>query len=118
MNLPVSFTDFWKGKGDEASIQKPFVWVRPDEYTKSQDAFAFSDRMYSDASFLRLKNLSVSYRFPAKLTKRMGIDNLSTFVQGQNLITFTNYKGLDPETRTITAAPPLRMITAGIQILF
>jgi hypothetical protein len=39
-------------------------------------------------------------------------------VQGQNLLTFTNYYGLDPEARTANSLPPLRVITAGIKLTF
>ncbi len=39
------------------------------------------------------------------------------FVQGQNLLTITNYVGLDPETQTSFSLPPLKIITIGIQVV-
>jgi hypothetical protein len=46
------------------------------------------------------------------------MDNCRIYVQAQNLFTITNYIGVDPETQNTSTLPPLRMITAGIDIAF
>ena len=56
-----------------------------------------SSRFVEDGSYVRLKNLSVGYTFPTELVERIGMDNLRLSVSGQNLLTWTNYSGLDPE---------------------
>lgn len=59
-----------------------------------------SSRYIEDASYLRLRNATVGYTFPNTLVNRSGngiIKKLRFYVQGQNLLTFTNYTGLDPE---------------------
>ncbi len=59
-----------------------------------------SSRYIEDASYLRLRNVTVGYTFPNTLVNRSGngiIKKLRFYVQGQNLITLTNYSGLDPE---------------------
>ena len=56
-----------------------------------------SDRFVEDASFLRLKTLSLSYNFPKKWLKKAGINKLNVFVTGYDLFTWTSYKGQDPE---------------------
>lgn len=59
-----------------------------------------SSRYIEDASYLRLRNVTVGYTFPNTLVNRSGngiIKKLRLYVQGQNLLTFTNYTGLDPE---------------------
>lgn len=75
-----------------------------------------SDRIYTDASYIRLKNASLSYLLPEKLTKRIKMKNLRVYLQGQNLLTITNYKGTDPEVQDIMFLPTLRVITMGLQL--
>ena len=84
----------WKQPGDITDIP------RHGEYTE------FDSRLLEDASFLRLKNLMVSYSLPKTLLKKTGvIRGLRVYAQGQNLLTFTNFSGLDPEgTSNVYAA--------------
>ena len=63
------------------------------DYTSGRD----SDRFLEDASFLRLKNISLSYNLPKAWVNKKYLQNLSIFVQGNNLLTFTKYTGQDPE---------------------
>jgi hypothetical protein len=56
-----------------------------------------SDRFVEDASFLRLKTLTVSYIIPKRHTERIGLNNVRAFMTGYNLVTFTKYSGQDPE---------------------
>lgn len=59
-----------------------------------------SSRYVEDASYLRLRNVTVGYTFPNTLINKSGngiVKKLRFYVQGQNLVTFTNYSGLDPE---------------------
>jgi hypothetical protein len=76
--------------------------------------WAASDANVEDASFIRLKNVNLSYSLPSALLKRWHMQAVRFYMQGQNLLTITSYKGFDPETRAV-ALPPLRTITAGIQ---
>jgi len=75
-----------------------------------------SSAAYSDASYVRLKNLSFSYTLPRKLVEKMKGQNLRIYIQGQNLFTITPYKGLDPEVQNAT--PILKTLTGGIQLTF
>lgn len=54
----------------------------------------FSDRWIEDGSFLRLKNVTLSYRLPVR---PLGVQSLEVFAAANNLLTLTEYKGLDPE---------------------
>lgn len=58
---------------------------------------AVSDRYVFDASYLRMKNISLSYQLPKQLLSRMKISQMSVFASATNLFTFTNWPGLDPE---------------------
>jgi TonB-linked SusC/RagA family outer membrane protein len=68
-----------------------------------------------DASFIRLRNLALSYTLPKSWQQAMHLQNVRIYLQGENLLTFTNYFGLDPESSSNgSGLPPLRMITLGI----
>ncbi|WP_396635739.1 SusC/RagA family TonB-linked outer membrane protein [Maribacter sp. R77961] len=56
-----------------------------------------TSRFVEDGSYLRLKNLALGYNLPQEVTDRIGMDNVRFSISGQNLLTFTNYSGLDPE---------------------
>ncbi|HEY8894433.1 MAG TPA: SusC/RagA family TonB-linked outer membrane protein, partial [Niastella sp.] len=92
---------------------------KPSMTSGSTAAFAYlnyylnSDAVYSGASFIRLKNLSLSYELPDTWIKAVKIKSASFFARGQNLFTITNYFGFDPETGSV-ALPPLRQLIAGI----
>lgn len=77
-----------------------------------------SERNYEDASYLRMKNISLSYALPKAWTDKVKMQRAEVFFQGQNLLTITSYKGLDPETRSFINLPPLRTITFGAHITF
>jgi TonB-linked SusC/RagA family outer membrane protein len=79
--------------------------------------YTASDAAIEDASFIRLKNVSLAYNLPSDWAKRMKMAMLQVYVHGQNLATITKYKGLDPETLS-SGVPTLRMIVAGIKTTF
>ncbi|AQG79279.1 SusC/RagA family TonB-linked outer membrane protein [Spirosoma montaniterrae] len=56
-----------------------------------------STRYVEDGSFLRLKNLNFGYTIPGKLTNKLKMSSVRVYVTANNLLTFTNYKGYDPE---------------------
>ena len=57
----------------------------------------FSSRIIEDGSFLRVKNITLGYTLPTVFAKKMSIERLRMYVSANNLITFTNYSGYDPE---------------------
>ncbi|WP_353332696.1 SusC/RagA family TonB-linked outer membrane protein [Bacteroides sedimenti] len=63
----------------------------------SKENLKNSSRFVEDGSYLRLKALTFSYNFSGKLLKKWSINRLQPFFTAQNLLTFTNYKGFDPE---------------------
>ena len=80
-----------------------------------------------DASYLRIKNLSVGYTLPRAFTGRFGVENLRVYCNIQNLYTFTKYKGYDPEIGAYNQNvllqgvdyaryPSQRMFTFGLNI--
>ena len=56
-----------------------------------------SSRFVEDGSYIRLKNIAVGYNFPSEAIEKLGIERLRLSVSAQNLLTITDYSGLDPE---------------------
>jgi TonB-linked SusC/RagA family outer membrane protein len=74
---------------------------------------------YEDASFIRLKDLSLSYDVPTRFASRIGGESLRLYVNGRNLWTKTKWTGLDPELLDTQRAVPLeRVITGGMTVRF
>ena len=72
-----------------------------------------------DASYIRLRTLSLGYTLPTEVTKTIGITACKLFLTGQNLLTITNYDGMDPEMPSGgTSFSGLRTITCGLQLNF
>nr|WP_198160719.1 SusC/RagA family TonB-linked outer membrane protein [Pedobacter panaciterrae] len=110
-NQPVGQLNRWQKSGDTGLYQKYSTRGLP-----STAIFNQSDAVWNDASFIRLKNVSLSWRLPIELRKRLPLQNCRLYIQGQNLLTITDYLGLDPESKSSLSLPPLRVITMGIQI--
>ena len=102
--------DRWQQPGDITDIP------RHGEYTE------FDSRLLEDASFLRLKNVMLSYSLPSEWLQRQNVvRGARVYVQAQNLLTFTHFSGLDPEgTSNVYAAqyPMARQYTFGLDLTF
>lgn len=117
-NQPVEVMKRWKKPGDNSDIQmfSRGIFGTPTYYGYYNNGRG--DNRISDASFIRLKNVSLSWSLPEVLSNKIKAQQARIYIQGQNLFTVTNYLGLDPETQSSVALPPLRTATAGIQITF
>jgi len=75
-----------------------------------------------DASYLRLKNIMLSYSLPEKVYRRIGANNLTVYVSADNLITWTDYEGSDPERASVTGNyvqyPQAIILNAGLSVRF
>jgi TonB-linked SusC/RagA family outer membrane protein len=112
-NEPVEVLNRWQKPGDVTNIAKFST-------NSSQDpsySLGGSDRIFGDASFIRLKNLALSYQLPLDDRRKLHLVNARIYINAQNVLTFTKYQGLDPETGGLNL-PPLRMFTGGIQLTF
>jgi TonB-linked SusC/RagA family outer membrane protein len=116
-NQPVVVLDRWQKPGDKAQVQK---------YASSLSTFTalagsylnLSDGIYSDASYIRLKNISLAYNLPSGFSKKLHLEGGSIFFQGQNVFVITKYVGSDPETQDLYTLPPLKTFVAGIKLTF
>jgi TonB-linked SusC/RagA family outer membrane protein len=113
-NAPAIVQNRWQKPYDETEFAKVT--------TLGGQTYSFfhtqSDAIFSDASYIRLQNVSLSYRLPEQLVKKAHLPGIRFFLQGQNLLLITNYKGIDPETQNFGGMPPLKVYTAGLQFNF
>lgn len=84
--------------------------------------------LIEDGSYLRMKNVQLAYNFSQKSLKRLTITNLRVYFTAQNLLTFTHYKGYDPEVNFLNsiitpgadlgAYPRSKVYTIGLNLAF
>ncbi len=74
--------------------------------------------IYDPASFIRIKDVSLSYEVPASLVEKTGISKLRLYVTGRNLMTFTKWRGLDPELSNQEAIPLQKEFVFGLSLGF
>ena len=111
---------FWENPGDEADFPK---W-QYDFNTYLWGGF-YTSHQVEKVNWLKLKTLSIGYTLPQNWIKRCGLGELRFFVSGENLLTWTNYSGLDPEVVDIRtgideglAYPMARKWTLGLTLKF
>ena len=120
-NFAESQLDRWQNPGDITEVPK----MNADNYAGDLRP----SRIVEDASYLRLKNISLGYTIPENISNMLYLSKARVYISGQNILTFTNYSGLDPEL-TGTAdtnltqgvefftAPSPRVFTAGFDLSF
>jgi len=116
-NQPISVLDRWMKIGDENGLQKISTGSDYD-ISNSYSAATLSKLSWEDASFIRMKNVALYWTLPQSFSRKAGTDMLKLFFSGQNLLTFTKYSGLDPETLSSISLPPLAIFTIGLQAKF
>ncbi|HLV38548.1 SusC/RagA family TonB-linked outer membrane protein [Xanthomarina sp.] len=109
-NQPVSVLEHWQVPGDQTMMQQYTAGANPSA-TLAYSQFTQSNGIISDASFIRLKTLALSYSL---FFGQGGDSSCRISLQGQNLLTFTKFNGGDPEQIT-GFLPPLRRISLGVQ---
>lgn len=108
-NQPVEVLNVWSAHNPNG-VYSPYMY----KYMPQQDFFERSDIIVSDGSYIRLKNIQMAYRIAGKSIFR----DLRIYFQGQNLLTWTNYFGADPEFFALGYLPPLKSYSLGLQINF
>ena len=113
-NQSIEVLDHWQNTGDSSNYQV-YTTGYNDAALEGYYNYYESDGVIGDASYVRLKNIALSYRVPEKWL--FGA-SCKISLEGQNLLTFTSYKGRDPEFSTYGYLPPLKVFTAGLQFTF
>lgn len=80
----------WTAEGTSTEIPR-YTWI------DVNNNYRVSDLYIEDGSYLRVKNVQIGYTLPSGILKRMGASTWRFYVSAENLLTFTNYTGADPE---------------------
>jgi len=116
-NAPSEWLDRWQKPGDHAVLQRV-----TEDYSSPASAainnYINSDARLVDASFIRWKSLSLSYRIPEKVLARSVIREARIYLLAQNLLTFSHYAVTDPETQDPMVLPPVRSVETGVRVSF
>jgi len=110
-NQPTDILNHWQIPGDVAPIQQFSAGYNNEVYLAYQNYYN-STASVGDASYVRLKNIALSYTLPNLLSKGL---ECRLFLRGQNLLTFTKYLGPDPETLAYGDLPPLKLLSLGVE---
>ena len=88
---------YWRGEGTSNSIPRP---VRIGVHTGYDYDYNVqtSTRYLEDASYFKLKTVTLGYTLPESITKKIHVNSLRFYVSADNLLAFTKYSGYDPET--------------------
>ena len=119
VNMLAEVADRWRPDNANNTVPVYDGYVTNDIYS----------RFVEDGSFLRLKNVTLGYTLPSKLTKKAKISKVRVYASGQNLFCISNYSGFDPEVSTAGsnpmtpgldwgAYPKSRIFTVGLDIQF
>ena len=115
-NQMTTVLERWRGEGTSDSMPRA-VFGDPNKNTRT------SNRFIEDGSYLRLKNITLGYTLPERISKKALMSSVRFYVSGQNLLTLTRYTGLDPEISSGTGDdnnvyPVSRNITFGLNVSF
>ncbi len=104
-NAPVEFLHRWRQPGDHAGLQQMTESPGTEAYQRMQD-YIGSTANSIDASFIRLKNVALSYR----------LKHYRVWLKAENLFTYTRYPVSDPETQDPRVLPPVLTVAMGLQV--
>ncbi|KAF2082074.1 SusC/RagA family TonB-linked outer membrane protein [Flavobacterium sharifuzzamanii] len=113
-NKTIEVLNRWQNPGDTGPYQM-YSSGTNSLVTVANNLYANSNAAITDASYLRLKNISISYNLPENSLKKL---KCRISLQGQNILTFTSYKGADPEFIVSGFLPPLKIYALGLQLIF
>ncbi|MCD7937696.1 MAG: hypothetical protein LUG98_12615, partial [Tannerellaceae bacterium] len=86
----------------------------------TQVNYSVSSYWLENTSYMRLKNITLGYNFPQRITDSLGIERLNVYVAGDNLITISGLDGLDPEQNSTRGNyyPNLKKVSFGVRVTF
>ena len=104
-NQSIAVLDRWRQPGD--------ITLIPRATFGNTDNSRISTRFIEDASYARLKAITLGYKLPKIIIDKLNIKELRFYATGENLFTITNYSGLDPEVNAFGNSNTVRGIDFG-----
>lgn len=116
LQLNKKVLESWQKTGDVTDVPR-FI------YGNSSQSNALSSRFLENGSFMRLRNVNLTYALPKNVISKLRLEGASVFVNGDNLLVLTKYEGNDPEqglsgVTSTTLVPNVRTVTFGLNISF
>ena len=115
LNQSATAMDYWKQPGDNASNPKVVQ-------NNGSNSNRFSTRYLEDGSYIRLKNIQLSYTLPSQACEKIKLSRCMIYAQVQNPFVWTKFTGLDPETRSngiyYYDYPKQRLFLMGLNLSF
>ena len=91
-NVSTDALNRWRKQGDVTNYPRP---IRNDPLGNEYNRV--SDRWIEDGSYLRLKNVSLSYNVPTGIVRKLNLRGIKAYITAENLVTWTHYTAYDPE---------------------
>jgi TonB-dependent starch-binding outer membrane protein SusC len=116
-NLPNYMVDRWQHKDDNTIYQK--FSAGNILATNAYNRFVESSAVVQNASFIRLKTVSVAWLVPRQILQSFKVRSATFYVQSQNLLTITKFQGMDPEPtlfHNYPVLPPVKTLSIGAKI--
>lgn len=113
-----------QGNSQNQAVEMLDVWTKPGDvtmYPNASETIQFDSRLIEDASFMRLKNLTLTYALPQNILDMVRLHNVVFHFTGRNLWTITKFNGYDPEPQTNVYAfkyPNTRQYEFGLEVAF
>jgi len=104
----------WSAPGQQTNVEK-FTETAASAAYAGAIYYPSSTAAYTDASYIRVKTIQLSYQLPINYLKVIGVKSCNINISAQNLFTITRYQG-DPETQLLYAVPPMKTVTLGLQL--
>lgn len=108
----------WQSPSSPGDGWTPKLWAGGNTFL-NQTSNA-TTRFVENGDFISLDNLTLGYNLPASLTSKINVNAIRFFVQGQNVLMITNYKGLDPEMETsgvdLNGTPRAKIFSVGVNV--
>lgn len=113
-----------QGTGQNQTTDMLNVWTKPGDvtmYPNATESTEFDSRWIEDASYMRLKNLTLTYALPSSVLNALRLQGIVLHFTGRNLWTVTKFSGYDPEPQTNVykfAYPNTRQYEFGLEVSF
>ncbi|WP_176140949.1 SusC/RagA family TonB-linked outer membrane protein [Sphingobacterium nematocida] len=115
-NMPTYVLRRWQKEGDMTDVQRFTTNSSSSNSLTGNYASSSSDAKWDNIFYARLRTVELMYRLPNTWIKKSGVKQMNVFMQGQNLFTFSPFRGNDPQTVFINRLAPLRTYVFGLQL--
>ncbi|MGB4960007.1 MAG: hypothetical protein WBO36_11075, partial [Saprospiraceae bacterium] len=110
----------WQSPSQVGDGVTPRLWASSNTFVNLTSTP--TTRFLEDADFISLDNVSLGYSLPKSVTSNIGINGIRVYVQAQNLVMITKYKGLNPEMETfgvdLNGTPRAKIVSFGLNVNF